>query len=147
MAVDTETLGRAIKQVQWRNHRELDTRLHAIGSTVVQWDALRAIAASPGASAHDLAQATFQSDQAFGTLANRLVRQGLIERRPGHGRRIAHYLTPSGEATLSAGRQVAHEVFRESFAPLSARDRRELLKLLRRVAAQAGPRNGLGPGR
>jgi DNA-binding MarR family transcriptional regulator len=152
MAVDIETLGRAIKQAQWGNHRALDTRLHAIGSTLVQWDALRAIAISPGASAHDLAGATFQSDQAFGTLANRLVRQGLIERRPGHGRRIAHHLTPSGEATLSAGRQVAREVFTEVFSQLSDRDRRQLLKLLDRLttsgrAAAPGTRDRLARGR
>jgi DNA-binding MarR family transcriptional regulator len=133
MAADIEKLGRAIKQAQWRHHRALDTRLHAIGSTLVQWDALRAIATNPGASAHDLATATFQSDQAFGTLANRLVRQGLIERRPGHGRRIAHYLTPSGETTLSAGRRVAREVLTKSFADLSDRDRRQLLALLERL--------------
>jgi DNA-binding MarR family transcriptional regulator len=135
MTVDLEQLGRAIKQAQWRHHRTLDARLHAIGSTIVQWDALRAIAASPGASAHDLAMATFQSDQAFGTLANRLVSQALIERRPGHGRRIAHYLTPSGEATLRAGSRVAHEVLTESFADLSDRDRGQLLTLLDRLVA------------
>jgi len=134
MAVDIEKLGRAIKQAQWRHHRALDARLHVIGSTLVQWDALREIAANPGASAHDLAMATFQSDQAFGTLANRLVGQGLIERRPGHGRRIAHYPTPSGQATLSAGRRVAREVFTESFADLSDRDRQQLLTLLDRLA-------------
>jgi DNA-binding MarR family transcriptional regulator len=112
----------------------LDTRLHAIGSTLVQWDALRAIANDPGASAHDLAMATFQSDQAFGTLANRLIAQGLIERRPGHGRRIAHYLTPSGEKMLSAGRRVARQLLAASFAKLSDSDREQLVALLGRVA-------------
>jgi DNA-binding MarR family transcriptional regulator len=133
MAVDIEQLGRAIKQAQLRHHRALDTRLHAIGSTLVQWDALRAIANNPGASAHDLAMATFQSDQAFGTLANRLIAQGLIERRPGHGRRIAHHLTPSGEKTLAAGRRVVRQVFAASFADLSDHDREQLLELLGRL--------------
>lgn len=134
MAVDIERLGRAIKQAQWRHHRALDAHLQAIGSTIAQWDALRAIANNPGASAHALAMATFQSDQAFGTLANRLDARGLIERRPGHGRRIAHYLTPSGEATLTAGRRVAREVLTESFADLAERDRHQLLALLERLA-------------
>ncbi len=133
MAVDIEQLGRAIKQAQWRHHRALDTRLHAIGSTLVQWDALRAIANNPGASAHDLAMATFQSDQAFGTLANRLIAQGLIERRPGHGRRIAHHLTPRGEKMLAAGRRVVRQVFGASFADLSDHDREQLLELLGRL--------------
>ena len=40
---DDEVLGRAIKQVQWRHHRTLDARMRAIGSTIVQWDVLRAL--------------------------------------------------------------------------------------------------------
>ncbi len=133
MAVDIEQLARAIKAAQWRHHRALDTRLHAIGSTIVQCDALRAIANNPGASAHDLATATFQSDQAFGTLATRMVAHGLIERRPGHGRRIAHHLTPAGEGLLARGREIARELFAASFADLSERDRARLLASLERV--------------
>src|SRR5690348_754285 len=85
---DSERLGRAIKAAQWRHHRALDTRLRTIGSTLAQWDTLRAIDMFPGASGHDLAMATFQSDQAFGAMANRLLAQGLITRQPGAGRRI-----------------------------------------------------------
>src|SRR5262245_47040783 len=100
MPTDLETLGRAVKQVQWRHHRPPDTALAGVGSSLAQWDALRAIAQNPGANAHALAVATFQSDQSFGALANRLVARDLIERRPGHGRQIVHHLTPSGELTV-----------------------------------------------
>lgn len=133
MATDIEQLGRAIKIAQSRHHRALDSRLRTVGSTLAQWDALRAISNLPGASAHDLAVATFQSDQAFGTLANRLEAQGLIERRAGHGRRIEHHLTQDGRAVLRAGRKVAHDVLSESFADLSERERTQLLQLLERV--------------
>lgn len=133
MATDIEQLGRAIKIVQSRHHRALDSGLRTVGSTLAQWDALRAISNLPGASAHDLAVATFQSDQAFGTLANRLEAQGLIERRAGHGRRIEHHLTPDGKAVLRAGRKVAQDVLSESFADLSERERTQLLQLLQRV--------------
>lgn len=136
MPADVEELGRAIKQAQWRHHRALDARLRAIGSTLAQWDALRAIENSPGASAHDLAVATFQSDQAFSTLANRLEARGLIERAPGRGRRIEHRLTPAGESTLAAGQRVAAEVFAESFANLSEDERAHLLALLGRVGGR-----------
>jgi DNA-binding MarR family transcriptional regulator len=130
---DIEQLGRLIKVVQWRHHRTLDTRLRSVGSTLAQWDALRAISNMPGASAHDLAMATFQTDQAFGTLANRLEAQGLIERRPGRGRRIDHHLTPHGEAILKAGRKVALDVLAESFADLDEADRAHLAHLLGRL--------------
>ena len=51
---DLERLGRAVKQAQHRQHRAADAALNAIGTTIVQWDALRAIGRMPGASAHDL---------------------------------------------------------------------------------------------
>ncbi len=137
MAVELQMLGRAIKEAQYRHHRALDTRLGEIGTTLVQWDALRAIARMPGASAHDLALATFQSDQAFGTLGNRLVAQELIERRPGHGRRIEHHLTAAGQRMLAAGHPIADELLATSFARLNESERGTLLDLLQRVGGTA----------
>ena len=133
---DVQALGRRIKQVQYRHHRALDARLGAVGTTLAQWDALRAIGRLPGASAHTLAIETFQSDQAFGTLANRLVAQGLVDRRPGRGRRIEHRLTPAGEAMLNAGHPVASSVLGTSFAGLSEDERTTLLELLGRIAGE-----------
>jgi len=133
---DVQALGRRIKQVQYRHHRALDARLAGVGTTLAQWDALRAIGRLPGASAHTLAIETFQSDQAFGTLANRVVAQGLIERRPGRGRRIEHRLTPAGEVILAAGLPVASAVLGASFAGLSEEERSILLDLLVRIAGE-----------
>lgn len=133
---DLQALGRAVKQAQYRQHRALDTALAGVGTTLAQWDALRAISTSPGASARTLAASTFQSEQAFGTLVGRLAAQGLVERRPGHGRRIAHHLTPAGGRMLAAGHEVADRVLADCFAPLSTADRTALLALLRRLAAQ-----------
>ena len=133
---ELETLGRRIKQVQYRHHRALDAGLATVGTTLAQWDALRAIGRNPGASAHKLAIETFQSDQAFGALANRLVVRGLVERRPGRGRRIDHHLTSAGETTLVAGHPVANAVFRSSFADLSPKERATLLELLLRIATE-----------
>lgn len=140
MPIDLEQLGRAIKQAQHRQHRTLDAALAeaGAGATLVQWDALRAIGARPGASAHELALATFQTDQAFGTLANRLEAQGLIERRSGEGRRIDHRLTKAGTRTLAAANAVATRVRAELFAPLNEADRGALQELLARLVGEAG---------
>ena len=138
MAVDIEQLGRAIKVAQSRHHRALDARLRTIGSSLAQWDALRAIANNPSASGHDLAVATFQSDQAFGTLALRLEALKLIERRAGQGRRIEHHLTAEGERVLADGRRIAVEVLTRSFADLTEDERAQLLHLLGRVGVQLG---------
>jgi DNA-binding MarR family transcriptional regulator len=131
---DLETLGRRIKQVQHRHHHALDAGLATVGTTLAQWDALRAVGRIPGASAHTLAVETFQSDQSFGALANRLATKGLIERRPGRGRRIEHHLTPAGARTLAVGHPVAKAVLIASFADLSEKERSTLLALLLRTA-------------
>ncbi|WP_127354141.1 MarR family winged helix-turn-helix transcriptional regulator [Actinacidiphila soli] len=136
MRGDLQELGRAVKQAQYRQHRALDTALAAVGTTLAQWDALRAIGRSPGASARTLAAATFQSEQAFGALVGRLTAQGLVERRPGHGRRIEHHLTPVGEQVLAAGHRVADEVLAACFSTLSDADRATLLDLLQRLTAE-----------
>ena len=133
MAVELQDLGRAVKAVQYRQHRTLDTRLASVGSTLAQWDALRAIGRRPGASARELAAATFQTEQAFGTLAGRLVAQGLLDRRPGRGRRIEHHLTAEGERVLKAGHEVADAVLAECFEGLAEAERETLLGLLRKV--------------
>jgi DNA-binding MarR family transcriptional regulator len=124
-------LGLAIKRAQYRNHRTMDAALRDVGVSLVQWDALRAIERLPDASGHDLALATFQSDQAFGTLANRLVDRGLISRTAGRGRRIEHTLTASGQAALRAGQQIADDMLQDLFAPLDEEQRAELAQILR----------------
>jgi len=122
-----------MKRAQYRNHRTMDAALRDIGVGLVQWDALRAIDKTPGASAHDLAVATFQSDQAFGTLASRLVDRGLIVRSAGRGRRLEHALTDAGRAALEGGHHVASGILDELFAPLGEAQREELLTLLRQL--------------
>lgn len=135
MTVDLEALGLAIKRAQYRNHRTMDAALRPVGISLVQWDALRAIARMPGASGHDLAAATFQSDQAFGTLANRLADRGLIVRTAGRGRRIDHELTDAGRAALEEGHAVAADVLEDLFTPLDETQRTALLGLLTRLTA------------
>ncbi|MGA0568292.1 MarR family winged helix-turn-helix transcriptional regulator [Rathayibacter sp. KR2-224] len=134
---DLERLGRAIKQVQHRDHRAMEAALQQAGVSLVQWDALRAIDRMPGASSHDLAVAVFQSDQAFGTLAGRLQHRGLIERRPGLGRRVAFELTDLGRHVLAEGRAVVADVWERLFGGLSAAQRDQLLELLALLGADA----------
>jgi DNA-binding MarR family transcriptional regulator len=135
---ELERLGRAIKQVQYRDHRAADGALQTVGVSLVQWDALRAIDRMPGASSHELAAAVFQSDQAFGTLAQRLMLRGLIERRPGRGRRVGFELTDDGGTVLADGRTVIAGVWERLFGGLSSGQREQLLELLTLLGADAG---------
>ncbi|GAA4177229.1 MarR family winged helix-turn-helix transcriptional regulator [Gryllotalpicola koreensis] len=133
MTATPQTTGRLLKRAQYRNHRAADRALAAIGTTLVQWDALRAIDEFPSASAHALAVTTFQSDQSFGALAGRLIAQGLVERSPGHGRRVEHRLTDAGKKMLAEGQAVTAEVTARSFHALSQAELETLHALLDRV--------------
>ena len=126
-------IGLAVKRLQHRHHRGGDAALAALGITLVQWDALRHIAENPGASLHDLAQLTFQSDQAFGTLATRMVDRGLIERLGGPGRAVRHRLTERGDRLRVEGQRVVEGVLTESLSPLNADELAQLDGLLRKL--------------
>jgi DNA-binding MarR family transcriptional regulator len=133
MPPDLQPLALAIKRVQYKHHRTLDSKLIEIGTTLAQWDALRAIGRHPESSSHKLAVLTFQTDQSFGALANRMADRGLIRRIGGEGRAILHCLTPAGEAMLRDGHVVVNKVLAESLAPLSAAERQQLHGLLNKL--------------
>ncbi|WP_437827354.1 MarR family winged helix-turn-helix transcriptional regulator [Sorangium sp. So ce1153] len=133
MAVKLRDLGLAIKRLQMRHHRSVDASLAPLGITLVQWDALRHIANNPGASSHQLAELTFQTDQAFGTLSSRLLERGLIERQVGPGRAIRHHLSPTGADLMKKGAAIVDEVLRASFASLTQADVELLYRLVVRV--------------
>jgi DNA-binding MarR family transcriptional regulator len=122
----------------------MDRKLREVGTSLAQWDALRAIAARPSSSAHALAEMTFQTDQSFGALATRLVKRGMIERVAGPGRAIRHKLTPRGEATLRKGHEVVGPVLESSFAALSSRQREDLYRLIGRALVEGTPPQHIG---
>jgi DNA-binding MarR family transcriptional regulator len=122
----------------------MDRRLRDAGTSLAQWDALRAIGTRPSSSAHALAEMTFQTDQSFGALANRLLKRGLIERVAGPGRAIRHRLTPRGEATLRKGQEVVGAVLESSFEPLTSRQREDFYRLLSRALVDGNPPQSVG---
>ena len=135
MTYSLQNLGRIIKRLQYRHHRRLDVALQAAGASVVQWDALRAIHDHPGVSAHALAVLTFQTDQSFGTLADRLIARGLVVRTQGVGRALVHSITAKGIGVLEAGAPVAERVLDDSFKNLSKSERKQLFALVEKVLA------------
>jgi DNA-binding MarR family transcriptional regulator len=129
-------IGLSVKRLQMRHHRALDASLAPLGVSLVQWDALRHLDENRGASLHDLALLTFQSDQAFGTLAGRMIQRGLIERVPGPGRAVRHQLTDKGRSLRERGDAIVERVLKESFASLSPDDLAVLDRILMRVLDQ-----------
>jgi DNA-binding MarR family transcriptional regulator len=128
-------IGLSVKRLQMRHHRAIDSALAPLGVSLVQWDALRHLKQTPAASLHDLAQLTFQTDQSFGALANRLVERGFIERVDGPGRAVRHRLTATGEQVQRAGEAIVGQVLADSFAPLSPQELAAFDQLLTRLLA------------
>src|SRR5450755_90585 len=116
-----------------QHHRAANAALAELGVSLVQWDALRHLDQNPGASLHDLAQLTFQTDQSFGALAARMEARGLIERVPGPGRAVRHRLTAKGAQLRQAGGQVVDRVLAESFGRLTPDQRATFDRLLRKL--------------
>lgn len=120
----------AVKRLQHRHHRALSAALAPLGLSLVQWDTLRHLRRQPDASLHDLAVLTFQTDQSFGSLAQRMTDRRLIERVPGAGRAVRHRMTEKGERLQSEGQRVVEEVFQASFQHLSPQELDRLGDLL-----------------
>jgi DNA-binding MarR family transcriptional regulator len=138
MNINVLELGRAIKQLQNLNHRRLENGLRGIDTTLAQWDALRAIDGNPGASAHALAEETFQTDQSFGTLATRMIAKGLLLRQQGAGRALLHSLTPKGRSVLDQGLAIAAAVIEDAFKDLAQAERAQLLQLVQKALLNGG---------
>ena len=126
-------LGLAVKRLQWTHHRECDRRLAQLGVSLVQWDVLRHLSEVPESSLHDLAVLTFQTDQAMGELARRMVDRGLLTRESGPGRIVRHRLTATGETARADGATVVNSVFSETIGRLTPAERATLYGLLLRA--------------
>ena len=133
VSVSLQQVGLAVKRLQWRHHREANRRLAPLGLSLVQWDTLRHLDANPGASLHQLAELTFQTDQSMGELAKRMVGRGLIERIEGPGRKVQHQLTPAGDELRVAGGKAVDGVLADSLGRLTDAERESLHELLLRA--------------
>lgn len=131
--MSSEEIGHLIKRAQHRHHRAMDVALMPLGISFVQWNALREIARHPETPQRRLAELTFNSDQAFGTLCTRLEDAGWITRRPGPSRALHLSLTASGETLRRAGQKLFGEVLEKSFAALNAKEASGLQALLTKL--------------
>lgn len=116
---DHREISLLLKQAQQRKQIAVDTALSKLQSSMAQWVVLRRIRSAPGASAHDLAQAAFQTDQSFGSVTRRLIARGLVIREQGKGRSTAHHLSDAGRKLLEKCDPIVVATLRLEFAVLS----------------------------
>ncbi|WP_197382157.1 MarR family winged helix-turn-helix transcriptional regulator [Mycolicibacterium mengxianglii] len=136
MEPSMQDVGLAVKQLQWRHHREANRRLRLeVGISLVQWDVLRDLHRDPDLSLHDLAMQTFQTDQSMGELAKRMVARGLLTRVDGPGRAVRHRLSDAGEAAYQAGSGIVDSILAESIGLLTADEQASLHAMLTKAAS------------
>jgi DNA-binding MarR family transcriptional regulator len=97
------------------------------------------VAAHPGMSQQDLHETTAIDPSSMVSVIDELEAMGLAERRPHpDDRRVRTiFLTALGQRKLETVRELAGELQREFFKPLTAEERRTLHALLRKLAAGA----------
>src|SRR5436190_13674045 len=124
----------------WRaSHTRVAAALESIGLTPALFGVLNFLGAREAAIQQQIAVSMGIDPSTMVSLIDQLESAGLAKRRPHPTDRRAREvtITPKGRRALERGRQMALEVEDEVLHGLSADERRELLKLLRRALDSA----------
>jgi MarR family transcriptional regulator for hemolysin len=132
-----QTIGRMLYLAHRSVHDELDRRLHEHGASLWNWVLLREAANADGASQRQLAALMRIEPPTLVRQLDKLVEEGLVERRPDpEDRRVLRVaVTDAGHARLAELHDVVHEVDAELRGILTKRDAEVLARALPRVHA------------
>jgi len=128
--------------------RRFQDVLANIGLDPRQFGVLNVIALNEGKSQQALAEPLRIPPSRMVATVDQLEERELVERRRNSDDRRANalYLTPQGETVLGDARRLAMDNERQFTAPLKPKEREQLLKLLRRLAAEQDLPLGVHPG-
>jgi DNA-binding MarR family transcriptional regulator len=107
--------------------------------TLPQMGIMFDVARIRGVSSAGLARARRMTPQTMSEIITGLEREGLLERRPRHGRTLGLYLTPAGTARLTKAGTAAVGIEREMLAALSAREQDRFRELIFKCVTQLTP--------
>lgn len=116
--------------------RDFDREVSSLGITGSQGTVLAAVASAPGATQRAIAGMLEMTEAAAGRLIDRMVADGLLERRPKADDRRAHciHLAARAGPVLEALSAMGQQHDERLLAGLSQAERDELLRLLDRIA-------------
>lgn len=104
--------------------------------TLPQMGIMFDVARIRGVSSAGLARVRGLTPQTMSEIITGLERDGLLERRPRHGRTLGLYLTPAGAARLAKAGAAAAGIEREMLSGLSAREQERLRELIFRCVTR-----------
>jgi DNA-binding MarR family transcriptional regulator len=131
-----DLLGYSLRRAQVAMFMAFHEATRGMGITPPRFTALVMIGANPGLSQTALGNVLGIARSGAMLLANWFAAQGLVERRhrADDGRAWGLYLTPGGEALVQRVKRRVVASDRKRAAVLSARERRELQRLLAKLA-------------
>jgi len=98
--------------------------------TLPQMGIMFDVARIRGVSSAGLARARRMTPQTMSEIITGLERDGLLERRPRHGRTLGLYLTPAGTARLTKAGSAAAAIEREMLAGLTPKEQERFRELI-----------------
>ena len=104
--------------------------------TLPQMGIMFDVARIRGVSSAGLARARRMTPQTMSEIITGLERDGLLERRPRHGRTLGLYLTPAGTARLTKAGTAAVGIEREMLTALSPREQERFRELIFKCVTQ-----------
>jgi DNA-binding MarR family transcriptional regulator len=122
--------------------------LEPLGLRPPQFGLMTLIDAEPGRTQQELVASSMIDASSMVAILDELEELGLAERRrnPSDRRKHAVHLTRRGASTLARARKLAIGIADEALAPLDAKERETLRRLLRKLAGvedgQRPPRSG-----
>jgi DNA-binding MarR family transcriptional regulator len=128
----------------WRaSHTRIAEALESVDLTPALFGLLNVLGARMGANQQEIGAAMRIDPSTMVSLIDELESAGLAERRPHPTDRRAREvaITPKGRRVLERARRMAYQVEDEVLRGLSAAERRELLRLLRRALGSAPPQS------
>jgi DNA-binding MarR family transcriptional regulator len=126
----TVRFGLTLRRAQHLLALQIDEALQPMQLNIGLWAVLREMdRLPPGASASELARASFHTPQTIGGLLQRLHERGLIERHSGRGRIVENRLTKTGRRVLQAATAAAETVIASALTTFT-HDEREIFEQL-----------------
>ncbi|WP_411129983.1 MarR family winged helix-turn-helix transcriptional regulator [Streptomyces sp. x-19] len=122
--------GLALRRAQHLLAQRIDEVLRPLDLNLGLWRVLHEAERHPGASAAELARASFHTPQTLSGLLRRLEDRGLVERTTGRGRIVENHLTTMGHDVLTTATQHVEEIVTATLTGFSPAERAHLRQLL-----------------
>ncbi|MBA2521828.1 MAG: MarR family transcriptional regulator [Solirubrobacterales bacterium] len=128
--------GFLLSWVAARSRTRFEAALEDLDLRLQHFALMSVVAAEPGLTQQDLVGKTHIDPSTMVQTLDALAESGNVERRPHHSDRRKHtvHLTAQGETTLEEAREAAKSAGRETLGRLDAAERKELQRMLRKIA-------------